>query len=510
MSNSRTKNTLLNTIAGIFVNFVSMLASFATRTIFIRTLGMQYAGVSGVFTDILTVLSFAEMGIGSAIVYALYKPIAENDEKQIAKLMNAYKKIYTMIAFVIFALGICLIPFLKYIITDVPDIREDIRLIYVLYLLNTSTSYLLIYKTTFLTAAQKDYIVAKIKIIIFITRAVVDCILLLAFKNFVVYLLFSNFVTIAQNIIVARVAEREYPALKTKSHIRLERSEKTKLFNDVRALFLYKVSGTVLNGTDSLVISTCIETTLVGVVGNYNMISNQVYNFVMRFFTATSASIGNLAVTSSSEHQEKIFEEMLFLCFWIYCFCSTCLWVLFNPFMIVWQGEKYILSTTVVALLVVDFYMKGMLSPISQFRTSNGLFVQGKYRPLIMAIINIVVSIFLANKIGLAGVILGTIISRISTQLWFDPYLIYKYVFKKPVYKYFIKYIYYSLLTIFCCMLTSTFLRIVSISNVFLKIAVGAVLCVIIPNGILLTLFHRTVEFKNLAEVVKNIIKRKI
>ena len=145
---------MLNTLAGFVVKFATIISSFVTRTIFIRTLGIQYAGVSGVFTDILTVLSFAEMGIGSAIVYALYKPIAENDEPQIAKLMNAYKKIYSAIAATILVLGLCLIPFLKYIIKDVPDIVEDIRLIYLLYLVNTASSYLLIYKSSFLTAAQ--------------------------------------------------------------------------------------------------------------------------------------------------------------------------------------------------------------------------------------------------------------------------------------------------------------------------------------------------------------------
>ena len=146
MKESRTKYTFLNSITGMIVKIVTIVVVFVTRTVFIKTLGIQYAGVSGVFSNVLTVLSFAEMGIGSAIVYALYKPIADNDEVQIAKLMNAYKKIYSIIAVVILALGLCLIPFLGFIITDVPDIIEDIRLIYVLYLLNTASSYLLIYK----------------------------------------------------------------------------------------------------------------------------------------------------------------------------------------------------------------------------------------------------------------------------------------------------------------------------------------------------------------------------
>ena len=510
MANSRTKNTMLNTLAGFVVKFATIISAFVTRTIFIRILGIQYAGVSGVFADILTVLSFAEMGIGSAIVYALYKPIAENDEPQIAKLMNAYKKIYSAIAATVLVLGLCLVPFLKYIVKDVPDIVEDIRLIYLLYLVNTASSYLLIYKSSFLTAAQKDYLVSKMRIYLAIGKAVAECVTLLVFQNFIIYLLISIAVQITQNIAIAHTAEKEYPILKEKSNVNLDPSERKSLIANVKALFLYKVSGTVLNGTDSLVISSFVSTAAVGILGNYNMISNQVYSFVMQIFTATSASIGNLAATSTPEHQEKVFNRMLFLCFWIYCFCATSLWVLFNPFMTIWQGEKLLFSDVMVLLLVTDFWMKGMLSPISQFRTSNGLFVQGKYRPLIMAVINIAVSIILVQKIGITGVIIGTIVSRLSTQLWYDPYLIYKCVFKKSVVPYYVRYLLYGGITCICCAGTWGCLKLLGITNPILNVLGGAVLCVLIPNLIVVALFYRTTEFKEVCELIVRIIQRRV
>ncbi len=509
-SNSRTKNTLLNTLGGFAVKIATLLAAFITRTIFIRTLGIQYAGVSGVFTDILVVLSFAEMGIGAAIAYALYKPIAENDEIAIARLMNAYRKIYTAIAGVILGLGLCLIPFLGYIIKDVPDIVEDIRLIYILYVLNTASSYLLIYKSAFLTAAQKDYLVSKVRIVISLTKAAADCVCLLIFRNFVVYLLIGIAFQLLQNLIVARVAEREYPILKKKNRQTLEKKEKTKLIADVRALFLYKISGTVLNGTDSLVISSYVGTSAVGVLGNYNLITNQLYTLVMQVFTSTSASVGNLAATSSPEHQETVFNKMLFLCFWIYCFCATGLWTLLTPFMLLWQGEKYLFSDTMVCLLIIDFWMKGMLSPISQFRTSNGLFVQGKYRPLIMAIINIAVSILLVNLIGITGVIIGTIISRLTTQLWYDPYLIYKRVFRKPVLGYYLKYLLYGAITAGCCLLSGFLLNCLPIGNLYLKLLIGCGFTLVIPNAVIILLYFRTTEFKEIVTLAVNVIKRKV
>lgn len=510
MKESRTKYTFLNSITGMIVKIVTIVVAFVTRTVFIKTLGIQYAGVSGVFSNVLTVLSFAEMGIGSAIVYALYKPIADNDEVQIAKLMNAYKKIYSIIAVVILALGLCLIPFLGFIITDVPDIIEDIRLIYVLYLLNTASSYLLIYKSSFLTAAQKDYLVSKAKIIVSIGKATVECVVLLLTHNFILYLLISIFTQVTQNIYIARVAEREYPVLREKTNERLSNDEKGRLFKDVKALFMYKVSGTVLDGTDSIVISSFIGTSFVGILGNYNLIVNQIYSFVMQIFTATSASIGNLAATSSKEHQESVFDKMLFLCFWIYCFCATSLWTLLNPFMTIWQGKNLLFSSSMVLLLVMDFWMKGMLSPISQFRTSNGLFVQGQYRPLIMAMINIVVSIYLVKRIGITGVIAGTIISRVTTQNWYDPYLVYKHVFQSSVWKYYIKYLTYGGITLATCWISSSILAVLPIQNDFVKLFAGAGLSVFIPNAAIVLLFYKTQEFHSVLDLIKKVLKRKL
>ncbi|MBR6271422.1 MAG: teichoic acid transporter, partial [Lachnospiraceae bacterium] len=289
MANSRTKNTILNAIGGVAVRIVTLLTMFITRTVFIKVLGMQYAGVSGVFTDVLTMLSFAELGIGQAITYALYKPIATGDERQIAKLMNVYKRIYTVIAIIVLSIGTALIPFLRYIIKEVPDVVEDIRLIYVFYLLSTASSYLLIYKSTFLTAAQKDYIVSRVKVLFTVIKAAVECVLLIVFRNFLIYLGFSVVANLLQNYILAKITEKHYPVIKERNAEKLEPSERKKLINDVRALALYKVSGTVLNGTDSVITSSILGTVYVGILGNYNLISNNVYLFVMQIFNATSA-----------------------------------------------------------------------------------------------------------------------------------------------------------------------------------------------------------------------------
>ena len=507
---SRTRNTLFNSIGGLLTKIISLLSAFVTRTIFIKVLGIQYAGVSGVFTDVLTILSFAELGIGSAIIYALYKPIAENDEKQILRLMNFYKKVYLIIAITILGLGLALLPFLNFLIKDVPDIKESIYLIYVLYLVNSTTSYLFVYKSTFLTACQKDYIVSKYKIIISIVKALIECLLLLFFKQFILYLVCTIAFTFIQNYIINCATNKKYPFLKERNKQKLTRAEKKVLFANVGALSLYKVSGTVLNGTDSVITSTMINTTTVGVYGNYTLITNQIYSFVMQIFTATSASIGNLSVESTSEHQYLVFKRMNFLCFWIYSFCATCLWTLLNPFITLWQGEALTFGLITVAFIVFDFYIKGMMSPVSQFRTSNGLFVQGKYRPLIMAVINIILSIAFVLWMGFPGVILGTVLSRISTQVWYDSWLIYREVFKKKVCTYYIRYIVELGITIISCLLSSYLLELIYPAASIIKIIFGLLFSFIVSNAFVVVAYGKTDEFKYIIQTFIRILKRKI
>ena len=339
---------------------------------------------------------------------------------------------------------------------------------------------------------------------------VVECVALLVFKSFIVYLACSVVFSFSQNLVVAKVAEREYPILKKKSEKKLDESEKKGLFKDTKALAMYKVSGTVLNGTDSILISSMFGTSSAGILGNYNLITGQIYSFVMVLFSATSASIGNLAATSDKSHQYKIFRQMLFICFWLYCFCVTSLWTLLNPFMYIWQSGRHMFGGYVVALLVIEFYIRGMLSPVTQFRTSNGLFVQGKYRPVIMAIINIVTSIILAKWIGISGIFLGTIISRATTQLWYDPWLVYRKVFNITVLEYFKTYFVYGFVTVASCFLTSSMLNVICPQYGFAKLLVGAVLCAVVPNVAIIGLFHNTEAYIETINIVKGLLKNKV
>lgn len=508
MAKSRVVNSAVNIVYSFTVKLVSFFASFILRTVFIRTLGMEYAGVSGLFTDILTVLSFAELGISTAMTYALYKPIADNDISQINKLMNFYKLAYRFVAGCVMAGGLICVPLLPVIVTDVPNIRESITLIYVLYLINTASSYLLVYKSTLLTASQKHYEINKITIKISLAKCVAESILLLIFHNFILYLCVEICLAIFQNVLIGRKAKKEFPEiLKYGKHEKLEKQEIRKLFHDIKALFLYKISGVVLNGTDSIIVSSFLGTALVGVLANYNLIVKNIYNLVLQIFSSMSASIGNMAVTESREKQYQVFRSLLLLSFWFFGLAATVLYVCITPFMVLWMGAENTFGMAIVIVLLIDFYLTGMMSPVSSFRTSNGLFVQGQYRPLVMALINIIVSILLVKPLGVLGVLLGTVISRLTTQIWYDPYLIYKHVFGKSVILYIRKMLLYSLITVLCCVGGQFITGYVSFLNAYIDLAVQAVITGLLFNIVFLALFYRSEEFTYLKDKGLGLLK---
>lgn len=508
MAKSRVVNSAVNIVYSFSVKLVSFLASFILRTVFIRTLGMEYAGVSGLFTDILTVLSFAELGISTAMTYALYKPIADHDTSRINKLMNFYKLAYRFVAGCVMAGGLICVPLLPVIVTDVPNIKESITLIYVLYLINTASSYLLVYKSTLLTASQKHYEINKITIKISLAKCAVESILLLIFHNFILYLCVEIFLAIFQNVLIGRKAKKEFPdILKKGTNEKLEKQEIRNLFHDIKALFLYKISGVVLNGTDSIIVSSFLGTGLVGILANYNLIVKNIYNLVLQIFSSMSASIGNMAVTESKEKQYQVFRSLLLLSFWFFGLGTAVLYVCITPFMVLWMGEENTFGMSVVIVMLIDFYLTGMMSPISSFRTSNGLFVQGQYRPLVMAIINIVVSFLLVEPLGVLGVLLGTVISRISTQIWYDPYLIYKHVFDKSVILYIRKMILYSAITLLCCAGGEFITTYVTFSNAYIDLVIRAVITALLFNVVFLLLFYRSEEFRYLKEKGLGLLK---
>lgn len=508
MEKSRTTNVIKNAKVAAFSQIIYILLNFISRTIFIKMLGNEYLGVNGLFTNILTVLSFAELGIGNAIIYNMYKPIASNNEKKIKALMHFYKNAYTVIGVIVAIAGVCVIPFFKYIIKDIPNIKENIIFIYLLFLTNTSLSYFFTYKKSIISAYQKEYVINYYKLIFSVLQTVLQISILFITKNFILYLIIQIICTFFNNYFVSKKADKMYSYIKEKNEDTLTKREKKAIYLNVKSLTMYKFGSVILNGTDNIIISAMLGVATVGIYSNYTLIINAILSIIGQVLNVFTASVGNLNAIGTKQQKEKVLYELFFISLIIYGFCSGALFILINPFINMWVGESYILSIGIVISIIIQFYINGLQFAPYTYRNTMGLFSRGKYAPIVAAVINIIFSILLGKYFGLIGIFAATSISRLVTTTWMDPYLIYKYKIDGKLSIYFKKYILYTLVVVFNIILCYITLNYIPNTGIFTFILKGLIYTTI-TIAVYILFFFKTPEFKALVERIKNIIRRK-
>ena len=357
--------------------------------------------------------------------------------------------------------GTAISPFLRYLIKDAPEI-EGLTGIYFIFLADTVASYFFSYKRSLISADQRESVLSLNHLLFVILKSVVQIALLLLLRNFVIYLCAQVVCTLGENLRVSFLVNKLYPFLADHKSVRkLEKEEKRTIIENVKALFIYKAASVFLGGIDNLIISTQIGVICVAAYSNYLMIVGSLTNVINMFVTSITASIGNFVATESREDQRKLFERVVFVVFLLFGFSSICLAELLNPFIALYAGEKLLLSEETVVIIVVNFFIVGMMSPVWAFRTTMGLFVYGRWRPVISAAMNFALSMWFAQFWGIEGVLIATAISRITTNLWFDPYIVYKKGWDASPKRYYFKFILYTLslsaaiavLTILCRLL---------------------------------------------------------
>lgn len=506
--NSRIKNTAKNIGIACTTQTITLLLMFVSRTFFVDLLGNDYLSCEGLFSNILTVLSFSELGIGSAIIYSLYDPIAHDDKETIGKWMNLFSVAYKRIAIVITIVGLCVVPFLEYIISELPDIEEEISTLYVLYLLNTVASYIWGCKRSFLIAYQKNYIVLLVQQITTIIRVVVQIILLYYTHDYVGYLIIAIICTLISNIISTLIANKKYSWLRNYCHLKLNQKEKQEFFFNVRAILQYKLGSVILSGTDNILISVCLKTSYVGLCSNYNLVLNAVNTIVNQACSGIQATIGNYNILSKRENKYKLFEQLFFVSFWIFGYTTVCLSILLTPFIgDLWLGETYILSADVVLALCSTFYVSLINTIPSMYRTTMGYFNETKSCPIYAAILNIFFSIILSKIIGLSGIFIATGLSRLVTYNLMDAFYVYKKGFNISPLLYYRKLFLYTL-----CLIGVYIVNLVVISLISPKGICGfimkLILCTLVTNGLFFVLFFRTKVFKDISQRLKIYMKR--
>ena len=504
MKIERTKNTLRNIVFGFGYRILNIILPFISRTMILYILGEQYLGLSSLFTSILSFLSLAELGVGGAMVYSMYKPIAENDTTTIRALLNLYQKLYRVVGTIILGLGLCLIPFLKILIHE--NLPGDINLyiLYIIYLINAVLSYwLFAYKSALLQAYQRNDIESKIAMVITPLSYIVMLTALYATRNYYAYIVWLPIFTIVTNIVRLLYVNRYFPGLKPTGKISEELRKS--IIKKVKALIGTKLNTVVLNAADNIVMAAFFGLTTIAIYGNYYYIMSSIVGFLGICYSAMTAGLGNSIATESIEKNYNDFMKFSFINSWLVGWCTICFICLYQPFMYLWVGEKLMFHFGIVLEFALYFYIYQIRKIPITYKDAAGIWWEDRFRPYVCMVINLALNIILAQLIGVSGIILSTVVSLGISIPW-ENYTIFKYIFHRDCVEYYRKMLYYAAATLIAGF--TTFTLCYPLKNGIFTLILRGCICVIVPNILIILLNYKGKEFQETKLFVTGILRK--
>lgn len=501
---SRKLKTIRNTTVEMLTYFVMTIVDLVLRVVISRYIGVEFLGLNGLYSSIIAIFSVAEAGFSSVMWFFLYEPIAKDDKEKIKSIVNFAKKIYLCVAGIVIVLSLLVLPFMQLFVSTTIPIGK-VRLYFILYALSAVCSYLLIYKTVLLGADQKNYIYKLFQLVTTLGIGIVQAIVLFLTKDFIFFLLLKIVLNLLMNILTTIYINKHYPYLKDKNIQKIGSEDKKEIIKKTGAMFCSKVGASVSRSIDNILISFFLSIAIVGYYSNYTLIMTAVSMLIINTINGSCASVGNLWVTSSTENVEKVFKRVHFLENWIITFCSVCVFVLAEDFIQIFFGTDYKLGMTIVTLITLIIYFEKIYLSSSVFKDAKGLFWNDRFRPLIEAGLNIAFSIIFLKVIGLSGILVGTLLSILLTG-WVQPHILYKRGFskssKRVLLKIFVDFVMFAIIaatTYFICMF---------LPHTILGFILRVIICVLLPNLMLVILSFRTEQFKYYVGLIKGIFSK--
>ena len=506
----RKQNALFLAVASLCSNILILLTGFAYRTIFLRYLSQEYLGLSGLFSNVLQVLSLADIGFFSVVTYRLYEPISRGDINRLNALMRHLRKIFYTIVCVILISGLLIAPFINFLINDTGEIPRDINvhLIYILFLFQTVVSYVGVYRQCLLVADQKSYVQSIFLTVFHIVQNTIQIVIIMLYHNYTFSLISGLIIQLLYNILLSIYVTANYaPVFKGSSE--LEAFEKISIRTDSVSYFIRKIGYVVLYSTDSIVISKYLGLAITGLYSNYFFIVNYLQNFIGQLFESFISSIGNAQATVDREYNYIIYSRIVFANLWLSSIISVCTAVLIDGFIVIWVGDKMLLGNNASFVLSLQLYIIMMNKCNTSFIEGCGLFKYDKYRPLLGALANLVLSVLLVRKIGISGVFWGTIVAQLFVNFWRDIFILHKYEFKKSVFPILrMNFVFMAISIVEALMYLKIFSIIVRTKASIFGWLFEAILVFISSNIVLLLVFYRSDYFDYYKKIVFGKIKK--
>lgn len=505
---TRTVNAKRNIVWGTASKVVLMLLPFFIRTIFIYTIGLEYLGLSSLFTSLLQILSLAELGFATAVVYSLYKPLTDNDTEMVCAIMAFLKKTYYCVGSVILFFGIIASFFLPHFIHgDVPD-DINIYCLFYLYLANTVISYFFAgYKSALLTANQRDDIKSKVITFVNIAQYILQGAVLLIFKDFYIYVVVLPLATLSINAFNAYYTRRYFPQYVAKG--KLSKEQVKPMAKQIGGLFISRICAVSRNAIANILISSFIGLLTLAVYSNYVYIETSIHGMLTIVGASILAGVGNSIVKESEDKNYKDFMKFNFIYMWISGWCFCCLVNLFQPFMTLWLGAKSTMHYPTVVLLCLVFYFTAAGDMRNTYINATGIWWQNKWRPILEAITNLLLSFLLIKRFQVSGVLIATLVSLIFVNLWFGSKILYQEYFKTKRFRDFIiSHMTYFVITAIAAAMTYICCSAIQMNNIA-GLLLRLLFCIIMPNIIYIILYHRRTEFKDSLSFIKRLAGRK-
>lgn len=504
MKIERTKNARAGIITGLLSKLLHMGMPFITRTALLYLLGTQYLGLGGLFSSLLSFLSLAELGVSNALVYSMYKPIAEGDDAQVCALLALYRKLYRMIGIVILSAGLICVPFLRYFISG--DVPADINLylLYGLYLGNTVCSYFLFaYRSSLLSAHQRIDVSNVIDSVVSSVTWLLQMLGLIFFRSYYAYVVFIPLSNVAGNLIRLYYVKRHYPQYIPKGKV--DPALEASIYKKIKALMGAKISTTVLHSSDNIVISAFLGLTVVTIYGNYFFLMNSIGGFLGIIFASILPGIGNSLVTETQEKNYRDFRKFTFLNQWMVGWCTVCFLCLYQPFMKIWAGEELMLPFSVVILIVIYFTLYQGRKVVITYKDAAGLWWEDRFRPFVMAGTNLISNLIMVQFIGIWGIVLSTILSLCVSIPW-ETYTVFRYVFKRSSKEYYLSMLKFVVVLVIASVVTLGACQVVA--DGIIAVLVRGCICVVVPNLIFFLAFHKQEEFAQAKQLALKLLKR--
>lgn len=517
MAASRTHNSIKNAYTGVIAQVLNVVLNFAVRTVFIHTLTETYLGINGLLSSVLLVLNLANLGIDGAIVFAMYKPVAEKDVPKTKALLTFYRNAYRIIGLVILTAGLAITPLLPYLAKGSTDL-VDLRIVYWMFLAQTVTSYwIYAFLSSIIITDQKRYVITRIDYFVTTAQALVRIALLVLLRrtpavSFYAYTAVGVAFATVRNLLIRRQAVKMYPWVLDRDAPPLAKAERTGILKNVVGMFTNNVCRVLNDGIDNTIISAALGLAVTGVYSNYLVIRAYVLQFIKTLLDPLVAGVGNLCAVESTEKKESFFRSLQFFCFWLYGFCAIAFWTLFNSFIVgVWLHDtKWLLSDRDVFLVVMNFLLEGMAKAVIIYRDANGLFWKTKYRYILSSVLNAGLSVYLVVRagMGVTGALLGTTVS-VAFMISYDPVLVYKEVFHKKAGAYYRLYLRdmalvlaTGLLVHWICLPFSDY----TVTNFLVRLCVSLAL----PNLLWYFVYRRDPRFTYLRDTLLGYVRRRL